>query len=159
MTGYGRAVEYLIMRGGGAALNALIEEGYEGDGVDYDKLLEDFKRNDKAVEDLPKSLGDLQWHGQNKKEADKCWCHIQPKPEYELMVFGRNLSEIKKALDYWDEKKDYPYPIVVTQPTIRELIDAAEQLLEWLPVYPVEGPMCARQNRLRHALDRFKGVS
>jgi hypothetical protein len=66
MTGYERAVEYLRNRGGGAALNALVEEGYEGDGVDYDKLLEEFKRNDKAITLLPEIIADLQWYGQNK---------------------------------------------------------------------------------------------
>ena len=80
------------------------------------------------------------------------------KPEYELTVFGRNLSEIKKALDYWDEKKEYPYPIVVTQPTINELIDSAEQLLAWQPTCSLGSSGDLRQRRLRNALDRFKGV-
>ena len=40
MTGYELAVEYLTKRGGGATLNAIVEEGYEGDGVDYKALVD-----------------------------------------------------------------------------------------------------------------------
>ena len=150
MTGYERAVEYLRSRGGGAALNALVEEGYEGDGVDYDKLIESFKKDDKAIDKLPKSLGDLQWHGRNAREKA---------PPYELMVIGRNLSEVKEALDYWDTRYTRHDSAQVPLDTMRELIGAAEQLLAWQPVCSLGSSGDLRQKRLRYAIDRFKGVS
>ena len=146
-TGYERAVEYLRSRGGGAALSALVEEGYEGDGIDYDKLVERFKRSDKAVEDLPKHIKDLQFHGQV----------AQSQPSYELTVFGRDLSEIKKALDYWDSQRNNCAQVPLD--TMRELLYAAERLLAWQPICSLGSSGDLRQKRLRKALDSLKGVS
>ena len=35
-----KCIEWLRSQGGGAALNSIVEEGYDGDGVDYKSLYE-----------------------------------------------------------------------------------------------------------------------
>ena len=81
------------------------------------------------------------------------------KPEYDITVFGRNLSDVKKALDYWDTQYTRPDSAQVPLPALHELVDAAEQLLVWQPLCSLGSSGDLRQKRLRNAIRRFKGVS
>jgi hypothetical protein len=126
MTGYEKAVEYLRNHGGGAALNALVEEGYEGDGVDYDKLVGTWKKNDEAKQAFSTTvLKDLQFFG--------CAAITRQK------TFQSTMQRLDKIEAYIQKTK--------------ELREAAEQLLAWQPICSLGSSGDLRQKRLRKALD------
>lgn len=46
MNGYERAVAYAERRGSWALLTALREEGHEGDGCDYNKMVDEWEKEE-----------------------------------------------------------------------------------------------------------------
>lgn len=53
MTGYERAVEYARKHDSRALWCALVEEGYEGDGVDYNKLVDGWEKEESTPPSRP----------------------------------------------------------------------------------------------------------
>lgn len=53
-----KCITLLAAKGGGAALNNILEEGFDGDGVDYKSLYERWSAYSVELKDIPVAQGD-----------------------------------------------------------------------------------------------------
>ena len=138
MAGYDRAVKWLREHGGGAALNTIVEEGYEGDGVNYNALVDTWESQEKSSKEEKTTMA------LHPGETGVCSAH-GTYDEY----CGQCADNARKAL--WK-----PTCAQVPLAVLHELVDAAEQLLAWQPICSLGSSGDLRQKRLRKALEAMQ---